>query len=66
MFLTFTSARAFTTGIYTVIRIFVLSWVWWLTPVISTIRKLRKEGHEFKASLANIARPSLKEAKQPA
>lgn len=29
--------------------------VWWLTPVISVLRRLTQEGHEFKASLGYIA-----------
>lgn len=28
--------------------------VWWLTPVISVLRRLTKEGHELKASLGYI------------
>jgi hypothetical protein len=34
--------------------------MWWLSPVITTLRRLRLENHEFKASLGYRAKPCLK------
>jgi hypothetical protein len=36
-----------------------LSEVWWHTPIISALRKLRQEGQEFEASLDYIRRSCL-------
>jgi hypothetical protein len=33
--------------------------VWWYTPVIPALRKLRQEDHKFKVSLGYIERPCL-------
>jgi hypothetical protein len=32
------------------------SWAWWFMPVISALRRLRQEDHEFKASLGYTVR----------
>jgi hypothetical protein len=37
------------------------SWAWWLTPVISVLRRLRQEDHKFSANLDYTVRPRLKE-----
>jgi hypothetical protein len=29
----------------------IMSWVWWFTPVILALGRLRQETHEFEASL---------------
>jgi hypothetical protein len=34
--------------------------VWWDTPAISALERLRQEDHEFKTSLGYIARPCIK------
>jgi hypothetical protein len=31
--------------------------VWWFTPIIPTLGRLRQENHEFETSLGYIARP---------
>jgi hypothetical protein len=38
--------------------------VWWYTPVIPALGKLRKEDHEFEASLGYIARAVSKKKKK--
>jgi hypothetical protein len=40
------------------------SQVWWGTPAIPTLRRLRQEDHEFKANLGYISRPSFRNKKQ--
>jgi hypothetical protein len=38
----------------------VLGWVWWCTPVIPALRRLREEDQELEASLGYLVRPYLK------
>lgn len=41
----------------------ILSQAWWYKPKISAIGRLKKEDHEFEASLSNMMRPHLKKKK---
>jgi hypothetical protein len=50
----------FTYGIKCAGRKLVLGQVWWLTPVIPALGRLRQEGSEFEASLSYIARSCLR------
>lgn len=34
------------------------SYVWWYTPVLSALRRLKQEDHDFEISLAHIVRLS--------
>jgi hypothetical protein len=34
--------------------------VWWYTPVIIALRRLRQEDYKFEASMGNTARPCQK------
>jgi hypothetical protein len=40
-----------------------LSWVWWFTPVLLALGRLKQEDHEFNASLGYIGRPYLRKKK---
>jgi hypothetical protein len=35
-------------------------WVWWYTPVIPALGRIRQENHEFEGSLVYTVRPCLK------
>jgi hypothetical protein len=35
-------------------------WVWWHTPVMPALRRLKQEDHDFQASLGCIERPCVK------
>lgn len=38
-----------------IIKIYRKSWVWWCTPIIPAVRRLRqKDGHKFEASVSQI------------
>jgi hypothetical protein len=42
-----------------------MNWVWWYTPAIPALRRLRQEALELEASLGSIGRTCLKnETKQ--
>jgi hypothetical protein len=38
-------------------------WVWWCTPVISALQRLRPENHKFNGRLWGITGPCLKKEK---
>ena len=40
------------------------SWVWWCTPVIPVLGRLKQEDCRFETSLSNLARPCFKIKKQ--
>jgi hypothetical protein len=41
----------------------MLGVVWWLTPVIPALGRLRRENPEFEISLGFMTRPGLKKTK---
>jgi hypothetical protein len=41
-----------------------LDWVWWFTPVIPALRRLRQDNHEFKVILGYVTRSCLKKEEE--